>query len=91
VFIMLRVALGRARPETEWSGKISGLEFTSNPGGRAGASASADGSRSRGTGGRFGTNTILTVPRSHLEHEGDIEARDHDASDEDSPVRGKEN
>jgi hypothetical protein len=90
VFIMLRVALGRARPETEWSGKISGMEFTSNPGGRAGASASADGSRSRGTGGGFGTNTILTVPRSHLEQEVDIEAGDHGASGENS-VGGKEN
>jgi hypothetical protein len=87
---MLRVALGRARPETEWSGKISGLEFTSNPGGRAGAQASVDGLRSHGTGGGFGTNTILTVPRSHLEHEVDIEARDHGASEEDS-LRGKEN
>jgi hypothetical protein len=87
VFIMLRVALGRARPETEWSGKISGLQFTSNPGGRAGA---LDGSRSHGTAGEFGTNTILTVPRSHLEHEVDIEARDHGASDEDS-LRGKTN
>jgi hypothetical protein len=84
VFIMLCVALGRARPETEWSGKISGLQFTSNPGGRAGASASAIGSRSHDTGGGFGTNTILTVPHSHLEHEVDIEVRDHGASDEDS-------
>jgi hypothetical protein len=90
VFIMLRVAFGRARPETEWSGKISGLQFTSNPGGRAGASASADGSRSHGTSGGFGTNTILTVSRSHLEHEVDIEARDHGINDEDS-LRGKEN
>jgi hypothetical protein len=83
VFIMLRVALNRARPETEWSGKISGVQFTSKPGGRAGAPASTDGSRSHGTAGGFGTNTILTVPRSHLEHEADIEARDHGASDED--------
>jgi hypothetical protein len=38
---MLRVALGRARPETEWStrgsrvggeSKVSALEFASNPG-----------------------------------------------------------
>jgi hypothetical protein len=91
VFIMLRVALGRARPETEWSGKISGLQFTSNPGGRAGAQASADGLRSHGAGGGFGTNTILTVPRSHFEHEVDIEARDHGASSEEDPLRGKEN
>jgi hypothetical protein len=87
---MLRVAMGRARPETEWSGKISGLEFTSNPGGRAGALASAEGSRSYSTGGRFGTSTILTVPQSHLEHEVDIEARDHGASDADL-MRGKVN
>ena len=86
---MLRVALGRARPETEWSGKISGLEFSSKPGGRAGAQASVDRSRSHCTGGGFGTSTILTVPRSHLEHEVDLEAGD-DASDEGS-VRGKDN
>jgi hypothetical protein len=90
VFIMLRIARGRARPETGWSGKISGLEFTSNPGGRVGASASADGSRSRGTGGGFGTNTILTVLRSDLEHEVDVKVRDHGASDEDL-LRGKTN
>jgi hypothetical protein len=86
---MLRVVLGRARPETEWSGKISGLQFTSNHGGGTGAQASADISRSHGTGGGFGTNTILTVPWSHLEHEVDIEARDA-TKDEDS-VGGKEN
>ena len=86
---MLRVALGRARPETEWNVKISGLKFSSNPGGGAGAQALADRSRSHGTGGGFGTNTILTVPQSHLEPEADIEARDG-TSDEDS-VRGKEN
>jgi hypothetical protein len=86
---MLRVSLGHARPEAEWSGKISGLEFSSNPGGRAGALASAYGLRSHSTGGRFGTNTILTVLRSHFEHEVDIEARNHGASDEDS-LHGKE-
>jgi hypothetical protein len=83
---MLRVALGRARLETEWSGKISGLEFTSNHGGGARAQASAD--RSHDTVGGFGTSTILTVPQSHLEHEVDIEATDG-ASNEDS-LRGKE-
>jgi hypothetical protein len=71
---MLRVILGRARPETEWSGKVSGLEFSSNPG---------DGSRSRGWIGRsrsddpgveFGANTILIVPTSRSEHE--MEAMD---------------
>ena len=89
VFIMLRVALGRARPETEWSGKISGLEFRSNPGGGAGVQASADRSRSHGNSGGFGTNTILTVPRSHLEYEVDIETPDG-ISDE-SSVHAKEN
>jgi hypothetical protein len=76
ILIMLRVALGRARPETEWSGKISGLEFNSNPGRGAGAQTLTDRSRSCGTTGGVGTNTILTVPRSYLEHEDDIEARD---------------
>jgi hypothetical protein len=81
---MLRVALGRARPETEWSGKVSGLEFSSNPGGETQTSAD----RKYGTDGRFGTNTILTVPPSHLDNEVDIEARNV-ISDEES-VRGKE-
>jgi hypothetical protein len=69
---MLRVVLGRARPETEWSGEISGLKFSSNPGGGAESQAPAGRSRSHGTGGEFGTNTIITVPRSDLEHEVDI-------------------
>ena len=74
---MLRVALGRARPDTEWSGKISGLEFCSNPGGAAQPSA-AERLRLQGAAGRFGTNTILTVPRSNFGYEGDVnlEARD---------------
>jgi hypothetical protein len=76
VFIMLRVALGRARPETEWSGNVSGLKFGSNPRGRVGTQASTDILRSHSTGGGFGTNTILTVPRSHIEDDVDIEARD---------------
>jgi hypothetical protein len=29
---MLRVVLGRARPETEWSGNFSSLQFNSAPG-----------------------------------------------------------
>jgi hypothetical protein len=87
---MLRVFLGRARPETEWSGKISGLEFDSDPGGGAGAQAPADSrSRSHGTSSGFVINTIVTVPRSHLEHEVDIEAGDG-TSDEGS-ARGKDN
>jgi hypothetical protein len=51
--IMLRVVLGRARQDTEWSGKISGLQFNSAPGAQESA-------RSRGI-----TSTILTIPRSH--------------------------
>jgi hypothetical protein len=35
-------------------------------------------------------NTILTVPRSHLEHEIDLEAKNGAVSDMD-PVAGKEN
>jgi hypothetical protein len=90
VFIMLRVAQGRARPDTsEWSGKISRLEFSSNPGGRVETQVSAGRSRSHyGTSGGLGTNTILTVSRSHLEHEIDLEAGT--VSDMD-PVTGKEN
>jgi hypothetical protein len=76
---MLRVALERARPDTEWSGKISGLEFVSDVGGGAGAQASTG----------LETDTILTVRRSHLEHETDIEARDS-ASDLET-ITGKEN
>jgi hypothetical protein len=66
---MLRVVLGRARPDTEWSRKISGLRFTSAPGVQEGIS-------SRGV-----TSTILTVPRTHhgeewdLEVNGDLESR----------------
>ena len=58
IYHALRVALERARPETEWN--ISGLEFSSNPGGGFGTK----------------TNAVLTVPRSQLEHEIDFEARD---------------
>jgi hypothetical protein len=59
---MLRVVLGRARPDTEWSGKISGLHFNSAPG----VSGSVI---SRGV-----TSTILTVPRSHHREGIDLEA-----------------
>jgi hypothetical protein len=58
---MLRVVLGRARPDTEWSGKISGLRFNSAPGAQESA-------RSRDV-----TSTILTVPRSHHEQIFDVE------------------
>jgi hypothetical protein len=61
--IMLRVVLGRARPDTEWSGKISGLHFNSAPG-------VPESVRSRDI-----TSTILTVPRSHHRPEEiDLEA-----------------
>jgi hypothetical protein len=59
---MLRVVLGRARPDTEWSGKISGLRFNSAP-------RIQEGMSSRGI-----ASTILTVPRSHHGEEGDLEA-----------------
>ena len=59
---MLRVVLGRARPDTEWSGKISGLQFNSAPGVQ-------ESMRSRGA-----TSTILTAPRSHRGEEVDLEA-----------------
>ena len=59
---MLRVVLGRARPDIEWSRKISGLQFASAP-------AVQESTRSRGP-----TSTILTVPRSHREEEVDLEA-----------------
>jgi hypothetical protein len=85
VFIMLRVILGRARPETEWSSQISGLEFNCNPGGGAGAQAD----RSRSSAG-LGTNSILAATRSHLVHEVDIEAGDGFSSD-DSTMPGKDN
>jgi hypothetical protein len=63
--IMLRVVLGRARPDTEWSGKISGLRFNSVPGVQESA--------------RLGgvTSTILTVPRSRYGEEAlDLEANE---------------
>jgi hypothetical protein len=70
-FIMLRVALGQAHPDTEQSGTISGLQFASNP--RDGMQAFATRRlRSQGTGAGSGTNTILTVLRSSSEHEVDV-------------------
>jgi hypothetical protein len=60
--IMLRVVLGHARPDTEWSEKISGLRFNSAPGVQESA-------RSSGV-----TSTIMTVPRSHHMEEVDLEA-----------------
>jgi hypothetical protein len=50
--IMLRVVLGRARPDTEWSRKISGLQFNCSSGVEE-IAISGD-----------ATSTILTVPRS---------------------------
>jgi hypothetical protein len=75
---MIRVILGRAQPNSEWSGKISGIEFSSNPGGRVGEQASTDRVRSHGirAAGGFGTDTVLTVSGSHLRQEIDPEARD---------------
>ena len=58
---MLRVVLGRARPDIEWSGKVSSLHFDSAPGVQESV-------RSRGA-----TSTILTVPRSHRGHSVDLE------------------
>ena len=59
---MLRVVLGRARPDTEWSGKISGLQFNTAPGVQESVSS------------RDATSTILTVPRSHPGGAIDLEA-----------------
>jgi hypothetical protein len=59
---MLRVALGRARPETEWTGKISVLHFNSAPGVQE-SMRSGD-----------ATSTVLTVPRSDCGEEVDLEA-----------------
>jgi hypothetical protein len=87
---MLRVALRRAYPDTEWSGKISGLEFNSNSGGEAQAFATGR-FRSQGTGGRFGTNTIFTVPRSNLECEVDVDLEARDVGSIMDAVAGKEN
>jgi hypothetical protein len=84
---MVRVALGRARPETEWSRKVSGLEFNSKPGGEARAQVSAD-RHGTDVSGEFGINTIVTVPRSHLEHGVDIEAGD--GTSDGGSARGKE-
>jgi hypothetical protein len=66
---MLRVVLGRARPDTEWSAKISGLRFNSAPGLQEGA-------RSRGA-----ISTILTVPRSYHEGEVDLEATEQPSTE----------
>jgi hypothetical protein len=63
--IVLRVALGRARPDTAWSRtQISGLQFNSAPGVQ-------ESIRSRGV-----ASMILTVPRSHPDKEVDLEANE---------------
>ena len=59
--IMLRVVLRRSQPDTEWSAKVSGLQFNS----ASGAQESA--------GSRGATSTMLTVPRSHREGEVNLE------------------
>jgi hypothetical protein len=56
--IMLRVALGRARSDTEWSSEISDVRFNTVPEAQE---------RSRGA-----TSTPLTTPRQHRE-EVDLE------------------
>ena len=61
---MLRVVLGRARPDTEWSGKISGLQFNSAPGVQ-------ESTKSRGV-----TSTILTVPVDLEANEGSLDAEE---------------
>jgi hypothetical protein len=76
---MLRVSLSHARPDTEKSAVISGLQFASNHRGGAVASESRR-SGSQGAAGGFGTNTILTVPRSDLEHAFDIDLDGRDGS-----------
>jgi hypothetical protein len=59
--IMLRIALGRARPDAEWSGNhISGLQFSST----LGASVASTHQRSQGV-----TSTIITVSRSQTQAE----------------------
>jgi hypothetical protein len=55
ILIMLRVLLGRARPDKEWSKSISNLQFNSTPEVQEGRSS------------RDQTHTILTIPRSHHE------------------------
>jgi hypothetical protein len=68
---MFRVVLGRARPDTEWSGKISGLRFNSAPGVQQSA-------RSRGA-----TSTILTVARSP---HGDVVDLDSEVNGNSEPI-----
>jgi hypothetical protein len=74
---MLRVALGCARPDTEWSGKLSGLRFDSAPGLQEIARP------------RDAASTILTVPRSYPEEEADLEANGECGTAR-LPVGGKE-
>jgi hypothetical protein len=74
---MFRVAVGRACPDTERSGKISGLRFGSAPGVQESA-------RSRGA-----ASTILTVRRSYPEEEDDLEAN-RECGTGPLPVDGKE-
>jgi hypothetical protein len=65
--IMLRVVLGRARPDSEWSAKVSGLHFASGP---VGALAVPSSGNSRGV-----TSNIVTIPRirGEIEYYPDIE------------------
>jgi hypothetical protein len=76
---MLRVVLGRARSDTEWSGKISGLQFDSAP-------EVQERARSRGV-----TSTILTVPRSQQGEVVDLEANgDSDSERKTEPLDAAE-
>jgi hypothetical protein len=87
---MLHIVLGRARPDTEWSGKISGLQFNSRPGGGTQASV-AGSSRSQDTGAGFGTNTIRTVLRSHFEPEVDVDLEAGDVGGDMDVAAGRGN
>jgi hypothetical protein len=76
--IMLRVVLGRARPDIEWSGRISDLQFSSG--------------RSRQREIEGAVSTILTVPRSQGREEVDLEANGEpktDSLDGEKGVGGK--
>jgi hypothetical protein len=82
---VLRVVLGRARPDTEWSGKLSGLQFASAVPNQADVDAN-QASQSRTSRSRGVISSILAVPRSignrsgNWEGVGDIEAGHEGAS-----------
>ena len=76
---MLRVALGRARPDTEWSAKISGIEFNSD----LQAAADGTGTRTGDARSRGAVSSILMIPSQDTQG-GDIESIHH--SQEVDPV-----